>query len=136
ATAPDAAPSAVGLPRWMFSTSIQLSAAAAAAALVTTKAFAASPSAAKALPALNPNHPNHSRAVPSRVIVRLCGAISSLPRLLRGPSIKAHTSAAIPDDICTTVPPAKSRAPNPPSQPPDPHTQWQIGVYTSVVHSS
>jgi hypothetical protein len=49
--------------------------------------------------------------------------------------MKAATSAEIPDEMCTTVPPAKSRAPRAPSQPPGPHTQWASGEYTKVDHS-
>jgi hypothetical protein len=39
----------------------------------------------------------------------------------------AHTSADTPDEMCTTVPPAKSSAPFALSQPPSPHTQWASG---------
>jgi hypothetical protein len=42
--------------------SIQVVAAAAAEVLVVTKALAAMPFAARAEPALKPNHPNQSRA--------------------------------------------------------------------------
>ncbi len=42
-------------------------------------ASAAEPFASNADPALKPNQPNHSRAAPIMVIVRLCGAITSLP---------------------------------------------------------
>ena len=38
----------------------------------------------------------------------LCGSIGSLPNPIRGPSIRHSTSADQPDDMCTTVPPAKS----------------------------
>ena len=44
---------------------------------VATNAETASPLAASALPALKPNHPNHSRPAPIKVIVRLCGGIGS-----------------------------------------------------------
>ena len=40
----------------------------------------------------------------------------------------AHTNAETPELMCTTVPPAKSRAPIPPIQPPTPHTQWHKGL--------
>ena len=48
--------------------SIQVVAAAAAEVLVVTKAFAATPLAASADPALKPNHPNHRRAAPITVV--------------------------------------------------------------------
>src|SRR5262249_59627109 len=77
ATAPDAAPSTVGLPREIHSAPIQPRAAAAAAVLVTTKALVASPFAASALPALNPNQPTQSMAAPMTVNGRVWGGIGS-----------------------------------------------------------
>ena len=68
ATAPVAAPSTVGLPRELHSMSIQPRAAAAVAVFVLMKALTASPLAASALPALNPNQPNQSRPAPITVI--------------------------------------------------------------------
>ena len=79
ATAPEAAPSTVGLPRELHSVNIQARAAAAAAVLVVMKAWAASPLAASALPALNPNQPNQSRLAPITVNGRLCGGIGWWP---------------------------------------------------------
>src|ERR1700752_2563717 len=79
ATAPDAAPSTVGLPREDHSVNIQPSAAAAVAVLVVMNAWAARPLAASALPALNPNQPNHSRLAPITVNGRLCGGIGWWP---------------------------------------------------------
>ena len=79
ATAPDAAPSTVGLPRLSHSASIQLTVAAAVAVLVVTNAMAASPLAASALPALKPNQPNHRSAAPVSVNGRLCGGMGSEP---------------------------------------------------------
>src|SRR2546427_4631227 len=61
ATAPDAAPSTVGLPRLIHSVNIQPSAAAAAPVLVAVNALTASPLASSALPALKPNQPNQDR---------------------------------------------------------------------------
>jgi len=40
----------------------------------------------------------------------LCGAIFSRPNPMRGPMIKQRINADHPDDMCTTVPPAKSIA--------------------------
>src|SRR5512146_535899 len=78
ATAPDAAPSTVGLPLCIHSTAIQPIAAAAVARCVTTNAEAARPPEVTALPALNPNQPNHRIAAPRSVMVRLCGIMGTL----------------------------------------------------------
>src|SRR5712691_2850423 len=75
ATAPEAAPRTVGLPREDHSVNIHPRAAAAVAVFVVKKACAARPLAASALPALNPNQPNHSRLAPITVSGRLCGGI-------------------------------------------------------------
>src|SRR5215831_3624479 len=75
ATAPDAAPSTVGLPRDDHSVNIQASAAEAVAVLVVVKACPARPLAASALPALKPNQPNHRSPAPITVSGRLCGGI-------------------------------------------------------------
>src|SRR5438105_2111392 len=69
ATAPAAAPSTLGRPLCSHETVIHVSAPMAAAVLVTTKALVARPPAARAEPALNPNHPNHSSDAPSTTIV-------------------------------------------------------------------
>src|SRR4249919_778272 len=79
ATAPEQIPSTLGLPFTSHSVNIQASAAAAVAICVTVIARPARPSAATAEPALNPNHPTHSRDAPTTVQVRLCGGIGSLP---------------------------------------------------------
>src|SRR3989454_6885794 len=79
ATAPEAAPSTVGLPRVSHSVNIQPSAAAAAPVFVAVNALTASPLASSALPALKPNQPNHSRPAPITVIGRLCGCIGWWP---------------------------------------------------------
>src|SRR4030042_2296569 len=63
-TAPIETPTAEGLPLTIQSMIIQLTAAAAAAKFVVTSADTAKSFAASALPALNPNQPNHSRAAP------------------------------------------------------------------------
>src|SRR5256885_10279622 len=64
-TAPTEMPTAEGFPFRTQSVSIQLTAAAAAARFVTTSAFTAKAFAARALPALKPNHPNQSTDAPS-----------------------------------------------------------------------
>ena len=78
ATAPDAAPTEVGLPSRIFSTTSQASSAAAGAAMVLTKARAAMPSAASSEPALKPNQPNHRRPAPRSTNGGLCGTCDAL----------------------------------------------------------
>src|SRR5438093_8627113 len=118
ATQPIEAPSTLGLPLCSQLIVSQVSAAIAAAVLVTTKAETASPFAASAEPALKPNQPNQSSAAPRTVIVASCGSIGSSSRPTRLPMIIAATRAENPDEMCTTVPPAKSSAPRLCSQPP------------------
>src|SRR5574341_2591884 len=85
ATAPAAAPMTLGFPASAQLANIQESAAAAAAVFVTTKALAAWPLAAAALPALKPNQPNQRIAAPSTMYVTLWGSIGSLPKPVRLP---------------------------------------------------
>src|SRR5690348_2225934 len=77
ATQPEIAPSTLGLPLCSHSAITQPNAAAAAPKCVATKALVASPEAASALPALNPNQPTHSRQAPIKLSTRLCGFIGS-----------------------------------------------------------
>ncbi len=128
ATAPEHKPNTVGLPLCHHSINAQLKPAAAAAVLVTTNAFTARPLAAKALPALKPNHPNHNSPVPNTTKGILWGVGTFLSKLVLLPKITAVTSAAMPALICTTVPPAKSNAPRLRKNPPIPQTQWQSGA--------
>src|SRR5512139_2047698 len=79
ATAPDAAPRTVGLPRYPHSNSIHERAAAAVEIWVTTNADVAREPEATALPPLNPNQPNQRRAAPRSVMVRLWGSRGSSP---------------------------------------------------------
>src|SRR3954470_19297547 len=109
-TAPEQKPSTVGLPRVIHSAAGQATQATAAAMVVVVKALAAIVSAATALPALKPYQPTHSIPVPIMVKTRLCGAKLSLPKPRRLPTISASTIADQPDDMWTTVPPAKSMA--------------------------
>ena len=138
ATAPAAAPLADGRRVKNHDTTDQDDIAVAAAALVTTKALAASPlDRLKLLPALKPNQPNHSSPAPSSTSGTLSGVKATDPNPVRRPTINAAANAAVPEAICTTVPPAKSSAnpaslipssgPRLPSQPP-PHTQWHSGA--------
>src|SRR4051794_29384182 len=110
ATAPEQNPSTLGLPFRSHSAIGHTKEATAVARVVVVKALAATPSAATALPALNPYHPTHSIPVPTMHRTRLCGGIGSLPNPRRFPRIKQRINADHPDDICTTVPPAKSMA--------------------------
>src|SRR6266516_390137 len=64
ATAPEAAPTVVGFPVLIHSGMIQPRTAVAVARCVATNALPASPPDASALPALNPNHPNHRIEAP------------------------------------------------------------------------
>src|SRR5438093_8481489 len=79
ATAPVAAPTVVGEPLCSFSGISQPSIAAAVARWVATKALEARAPDFRALPALNPNHPNHRMAAPRTTIGTLCGRNCSLP---------------------------------------------------------
>src|SRR5438270_12306306 len=78
ATAPEIAPSAVGLPLWIHSAIVQPSAAVAAAKCVLTNALVARGLALSALPALNPNHPTHSRQAPIKLSTMECGGMAVL----------------------------------------------------------
>ena len=94
------------------------------------KARAAEPLASSAEPALKPNQPNQRSEAPIMVIVRLCGAIGSRPKPTRLPSTNAPTSPATPALMCTTVPPAKSSAPQRQTRPPVALTSaaWAVWV--------
>src|SRR6185369_1855822 len=110
ATAPEQNPSTLGFPLSMYSASAQTKEATAVASVVVVNALAATPSAATALPALKPYQPTHSMPVPTMQNTMLCGVIGSLPKPMRGPRIRQRIRADQPDDMCTTVPPAKSIA--------------------------
>jgi hypothetical protein len=108
--------------------------------VVVRKACDETPSAATALPALKPYQPTHSMPVPIMVRTMLCGAKFSLPKPLRLPTMRASTSADQPEDMCTTVPPAKSIALMPAlafhtpfMKPSMPQTMWASGKYTRNI---
>src|SRR5262249_33284249 len=132
ATAPEIAPSALALPFLNHSAALQPNAAAAAAKCVATNALEASPPAARALPALNPNQPTHSRQVPKKLSPKQPGGTGCLGKPTRIPRSRAHTKADTPEEICTTVPPAKPRHGNLPpatlSNPPLPQTMCASGA--------
>src|SRR5437868_5962374 len=85
ATAPDAAPSIVGLPVLIHSAAIQPNAASEAAVCVATNALVARPPALSAEPALNPNQPTHNIDAPITANGRLCGGVGTLPNPTRLP---------------------------------------------------
>src|ERR1700684_2153625 len=133
ATAPEIAPNAVHRPCRINSAALQPTAAAAAPKWVATNAEVASVPAPKADPALNPNHPTHSRQAPTKLNTTECGAMDSCGYPTRLPRYNAVTSADTPDVTCTTVPPAKSRqGKRPPSaalsNPPLPQTICAMGL--------
>jgi len=86
ATAPEIAPSALARPFLIHSAALQLNAAAAAAAkCVATNALVANGLEASALPALNPNHPTHSKHAPIKLSTKLCGGIGCFGNPVRLP---------------------------------------------------
>src|SRR6478752_9176230 len=118
ATALDAAPTLVGRPSRIISTTNHANSAAAVANWVFMNAIPDRLFAASADPALNPNQPNQSNPAPSRTNGTLCGRIGSLRNPTRLPSTRQRASAAAPALMCTAVPPAKSSTPQFASQPP------------------
>src|ERR671914_2992128 len=74
-----AQPTAVGLPDLMMSSIVQTTSVPAGASIVVTNARLAIGLAASALPALNPNHPNHRRPAPRSTVGTLCGRIDARP---------------------------------------------------------
>ncbi len=72
ATAPLANARLDAFPSFNHDKKHHVNAAAAVAVFVTSHADAARPFDATALPALNPNHPNHSNAVASFICFYIC----------------------------------------------------------------
>src|SRR5689334_5695580 len=99
ATAPEQKPRMLGLPRKMYSAIAQTNEATAVAMVVVMNAFAATPSAAAALPALKPYQPTQSMPVPTIQSTMLCGGIGSLPKPSRLPRIRQRMRADQPDDM-------------------------------------
>src|ERR1035441_8462103 len=77
ATHPEMPPSTLGLPDLRHSANTHPRAPAAAPKCVATNALVARLEAARALPALKPNQPTHSRQAPMKLMTRLCGFMSS-----------------------------------------------------------
>src|SRR3989338_4335384 len=69
-----APPTAVGLPDRIMSRTLHATSVAAGASIVVTNARPAMLLAARALPALKPNQPNHSRPDPRSTNGTLCGS--------------------------------------------------------------
>src|SRR2546425_6951394 len=127
-TAPTAIPTADGFFFLTQSVSIQLTAAPAAARFVTTSAFTASSFALRALPALKPNHPNHSTEAPRITYGMLFGRLSRRSMPWRRPMTRAAATADTPAAVWTTSPPAKSMTPSDLRKPPMPQFQCAIGT--------
>src|ERR1700730_6279445 len=85
ATAPEIAPKALARPFLNHSAKLQLMAAAAVAKCVATNALVARELAARALPALKPNQPTHSKQAPTKLRTRLCGGMGCLGKPVRLP---------------------------------------------------
>ena len=102
--------------------------AADAARNVFIRAWAATPLAPSAEPALNPAQPNHRMPVPISVQRQRVGRHRLVGRArARLPITSTTARAAAPALMWTTAPPAKSRAPRLASQPPA-NTQWATGA--------
>src|SRR5580765_6941440 len=99
ATAPEQKPRMLGLPLTIHSVIAHAKDPTAVAIVVVMKAFAATPSAATALPALKPYHPTQSMPVPTIQSVMLCGGIGSLPNPRRLPRMIQRISADQPEDM-------------------------------------
>src|SRR5207245_6749721 len=97
ATAPAAAPRALGCRLCHQLTVNQVRAAIAVAVFVTTKALVASWPAATALPALKPNQPNQRRLAPRTVMVASWGSIRMMQKQMRRPKTRAATRADTPE---------------------------------------
>ena len=122
------APRTLDLPLTIHVTMVHVSPAAAVARKVFVNASAASPFAASALPALNPNHPNQRRAAPSTTSGTFSGSMTDPLNPCLGRSTSADASAAVPAAMWTTVPPAKSSMPIVCSHPSTPQTQCATGA--------
>src|SRR5690606_8412695 len=127
-TAPIQNPRADGFFPRTASKRIQQRPAAAEAVFVVAKAEAASGVAPIALPPLKPNQPNQRRPVPNSTKGMFAGAIAVFLSFLLRRYMDA-ASAANPADICTTVPPAKSRTPSCARNPSGCHVQCASGAY-------
>src|ERR1700740_427723 len=96
-TAPEQKPRTLGLPRSAYSSMAHVNEATAVASVVLMNAFAAIPSAARALPALNPYQPTQSKPVPTIQSTMLCGAMISFLNPILCPRRMHKTRADQPD---------------------------------------
>src|SRR3984957_7805623 len=108
ATAPEQKPSTLGLPLTIHSHMGHTNEPTAVARVVVVKALAEMISPATALPELKPYQPTQSIEAPMKVSTTLWGAKLSFPKPRRLPRMMHSTKPDHPDDMCTTVPPAKS----------------------------
>ena len=117
ATAPEIAPRTLGLPAIIHSTVIQLNTAAAVAKCVATNALDAKRSRRHRAARVESEPAYPQQAGADRHSAPRCAAASIRPDSRAAcPGTSAHTSAETPEVMCTTVPPAKSKAGNlPPS---------------------
>src|SRR5688572_21402036 len=128
-TAPTQKPTTDGFFPLSTSKNIHDKPAVAAAVLVVKKAETAVALAPKAEPALKPNQPNQSKPVPINtygILAGLWATFSKCTFLLF--KTNAPARAAQPAEICTTVPPAKSRAPISNKNPFGCQLQWANGA--------
>ncbi len=134
ATAPEQKPSTEACFLKMNSRAPQTKEPTAVASVVVMNALAAIVSAATADPALKPYQPTQSMPVPTIQSTMEWGAKDSLPKPRRLPRIRQSTRADQPEDMWTTVPPAKSIArilaspfQTPFMKPSTPQTMWARG---------
>ena len=99
ATTPEQKPRTLAFPLSKYSATAQVNAATPVAKVVVQKAFAATPSAARAEPALKPYQPTQRMPVPIMQSTMLCGGIGSFPNPIRGPRIMQSTRADQPEDM-------------------------------------
>jgi hypothetical protein len=128
ATAPEEAPTRVGLPLRSHSTIAQPTRPAAVATWVLTKATAVVLSTVSSEPALKPNQPNHSRPAPRATSGTLCGLKLSFGQPMRLPRTSTRPRPAAPALMWTAVPPAKSSALILEPMKPPPQTQCATGT--------
>ena len=79
ATAPEAAPSIVGVPRTAHSISVHTKVATAVASTVFRNTWPAKPFDSRFEPTLKPNQPTHSSEAPIMTSGRLCGGMAAVP---------------------------------------------------------
>ena len=134
AIAPLTIPRELGLPLYQLA-NIQARAPAAAAVFVFTNAVTALALTARALPAFKPEPAKPEKSSTEQRNRDVMGSSEYSPNPERFPITSARARAAKPEQISTTVPPAKSIMPICWAQPP-PHAQCASGQYTIVTQRS